>query len=270
MIAARHTMFNAVGMKIPDGTTFIIKTNTNTRILDISSLVKVSDSESIKVNWGDGSPVETYTSSASGLTHTYGSNDFFMVNISDDVSSIKLKNNTERRVVCYGCSFGSKITTIQNNCFQNMTAELNSANSYWCGLTTEEFVQGLHTWTDNRVLTVNATSIGQYSFFLWARNVRFTNIVTLSGPMFYAEGLRYAQNLTFDSLNTISNVDLFTGYSAFVNDSRTGYGYKTITFTNKTISQIQSMSNYPWQLTTATIPIDIFGTDGVIHSGSTT
>lgn len=149
-----------------------------------------------------------------------------------------------------------------------MTANLSTADSTWCGLTVDEFAQGLHKWTDDLVLTVNATSIGSYSFFLWARNIRFTAVTTLSGPMFYAEGLRYAQNLTFDAVNAISNVDLFTGYSGFTANGRMKYDYKTITFTNKTVAQIQAMTNYPWQLTNATFPIDIYGTDGVIHSGT--
>lgn len=266
MITAGHqAMLTKSGIKIPEGTTFLLKTNTNTRVFDINSLVKAQGSDSITVDWGDGSPVEVYTANVSGVSHTYPSNDFYMFNVSDDVSSIGFKASTSRQLIACFLSFGQKVATFQNQCFQNETVDTNSNNASWCGLTDEQLFELIVKWTTDIEVVINATSLGSYSCFPWARNVRFANLTSVSGTPFYAGGLGKTQNLTFDSPNVTIPGNYLKDWSTFMDGWRTRYGSKNLTFTNKTVSQIKSMSNYPWQANTVSVPVYIHGSDGTIE-----
>ena len=261
-IAAHHSMADPVTVS---GTSFLLKTNTNTRVLSIKSLVKDSSSSSITIDWGDGTS-NVYTTNVNSVSHTYPGDDFYLLRISDDVSSIGFKASTNCPVIACFLSFGSKIVTIQSNCFQNYTVDLNSTSSNWCGLSTQQYAALLKQWTSRHELVVNATTIGSYSFFPRCLNVHLVHPETLWYDAFYADGLKYVKNLVINY--NLQSQSFFNSYSQFIDNSATNYEYKSVTVSNKTVSQIQSMSNYPWRLNNATFPIYIHGTDGTINSGS--
>ena len=257
-------MFNAPGMKIPDGTTLLLKTSANQRVLSIKSLVKATGSDSITIDWGDGSPVEVYTTNVSNVSHTYAADDFYMFNVSDDVSSMGFKDSTNRYVIACFLSFGQKVTTLQSTCFQNYMVDMNSSNTYWCGLTDEQLFNTIVQWTSDREVVIAATSLGNYSLFPWARNLRFSNLTSVTGTPFYAAAFSKTQNLTFDASNVTINGDYLLDWTSFMNGWAARYGSKNLTFTNKTVAQIQAMSNYPWRATDVSIPVYIHGSDGTI------
>lgn len=264
LIAHRDGML-AYGIHKYDGTSLLLKTGDNTREVFIDSLVKHSSSQSIIIDWGDGSaPIVVAGSSASELSHTYPASKLYMLHISDDVAKVgfkKLKNY--RNIVAY-CSLGGKVSTISSLCFQDHEVDTNPSSSTWCGLTKQEAFDVMFDYTKDVELVVNASTLGVYSFFPRARNVRFTKLETVSGICFYSGGLYYVQNLTFDSPSTRIPGDYLYDWSNFFNSSPALYPYKTLTFSAKTVAQIKDMESYPWRAWSCPWPVYIRGIDGEI------
>lgn len=262
MIAGRRNAALTSSPVIPDGTTLLLKTYTNTRTYGINSLIKDSGSSTITVDWGDGT-VNTYNGDVSGITHTYSSDGFFLLNVSDDVSSIGFKGSTVYNNIACTCSIGSKVTTFQTNCFQNGEISTDSTSSSWSGLTVDDFFNTVAKWTSGKEVVVNATSFGGYSAVFPCRRLRFTSFSSVNGNAFYSGGLRLVQHIVFDSPNISLPTDYsLNDWSGWASGWGSRWGYKTLRFTNKTLSQVQGMAKYPFFPSSVTTPITIYGSDG--------
>ena len=263
MIAAHHSMAK-VSKRSYEGTTFLLKTRDNCRTKYIGNLVIANGSESITIDWGDGD-VDTYNTSVSDISHTYPATDFYVMSISDDVSSIKMRSSmldNDNTLVAY-LSFGSKITTIQSQSFQNQNIQTNDpGGANYGGITPIQLVDIVKEWTSESELVVNATSLGSYSFFPICVTLRLTNLSSFSGSWWYAGGLVPVQNLIFDSPSITIPGDYLMDWSGFMNGWNEYYEDKSVTFTNKTLSDIRSMSNFPWRATEVSIPVYFHGSDG--------
>ena len=270
MLGARGAIVGTPGIPSYTGTTLLLKTHDNTRVLDIASLTRADSSLPIELDWGDGT-VEVFNGPATDVSHTYLANGYYMLHINDNVSAMGFKSSvdTNRRVIACYCSIGSKVSTIYDSCFQNFNVYTNPSDVEWCGLTAEELCDLVMRYTGNTELVINAANIGGYSLFPLAVRVRFTALSRVAGVYFYAGGLSGVRDLTFGSPGVTIAGDYLYGWSSFFS-SRTWnqyYGYKTLTFTGKTLQQVQGMSNYPWRADEAGVPVYIRGSDGELRIG---
>ena len=78
------------------------------------------------IDWGDGG-VDTYSSSSFSPSHTYASSGLFVLNISDDISSLKYKGSTDYHNIYMTLSFGTKLLTLQSQCFQSAGYDYSAA-----------------------------------------------------------------------------------------------------------------------------------------------
>lgn len=245
------------------GSTFLLCIRDNFLRKEIGSLIMDSTSSSITINWGDG-VIDTYYENVSNITHYYAKSGMYILNISDDVSSIKMQKSTFQYNTVITMSIGSKITTLQGNCFQNEFIEINPARSEYSGITEEQQFQLVEKYTKGKEIVLNATSIGIYSCFVFANTVRFTCLNSYQGIYSYSGGFKPIQNLIFDSPNISIAGDYLYDWSTFMQGWQNYYNTKTLKFSSKTLNQIKQMSGYPWRAPESPINIYFIGSDGIM------
>jgi hypothetical protein len=109
------------------GTTIRVRIPDDSLTFGIENFVLSDGSESVAIDWGDGS-VQEFAADADHITHEYPHGGDFEIRISDGVSSIKLSGSSSQDPDYYEVyapmvrrveSNGARLTTIQANCFRH-------------------------------------------------------------------------------------------------------------------------------------------------------
>ena len=267
IIAARQSMWkNSIKPWIYDnGTNLMLRIPSAGYALTIGNCVKDSQSAKVTIDWGDG-VVDTYSSSSFSPSHTYASSGLFVLNISDDISSLKYKSSTAKYTIYMMLSFGAKLLTLQSQCFQNAGYDYSAAGQQ----STDEYASAMKSMFNGHIVDAYFTSMGSYACDCFrCTDLHFVNMEKITGSMFYASGLYTVQNLYFSNIaNNGINGNYLADWSAFMNGWITSpqayYDSKSITFYNKTCAQIKTMSYFPWQATSVSVPVYFHGSDGTI------
>lgn len=262
LLGARQSLFGKFSSNWPytNGTNILITISTDNKSYTISNLVKDSTSTSVIIDWGDGNK-NTYTSSSFSATHTYIKQGYYVIYVSDDISSLKWQSSTSENTIYAMYSFGTKLLTLQGQCFQRCGVAIHNLSE------TDQikYFNWMKNKFKNNIVNIYFSSMGSYACDCFkCSNLRFVNMTSITGVMFYAGGLNHVQNLYFSKCNSIAGdylhdwSNFFPGYNI--------YDYKSITFEDKTCAQIKAMSNFPWQATASdvTIPVYFHGTDGTM------
>ena len=266
-IAARQSMWkNSIKPWIYDnGTNLMLRIPSAGYALTIGNCVKDSQSAKVTIDWGDG-VVDTYSSSSFSPSHTYASSGLFVLNISDDISSLKYQSSTTKYTIYMMLSFGAKLLTLQSQCFQNAGYDYSAAGQQ----STDEYASAMKSMFNGHIVDAYFTSMGSYACDCFrCTDLHFVNMESITGSMFYASGLYTVQNLYFSNIaNNGINGNYLADWSAFMDGWITSpqayYDSKSITFYNKTCAQIKAMSYFPWQATSVSVPVYFHGSDGTI------
>ena len=266
-IAARQILWkNSINPWIyNNGTNLMLKIPSAGYALTIGSCVKDSQSATVTIDWGDGG-VDTYSSSSFSPSHTYASSGLFVLNISDDISSLNYKGSTDHRNIYMMLSFGTKLLTLQSKCFQSAGYDFSAAGQQ----SMDEYASAMKSMFNGHIVDAYFTSMGSYACDCFrCTDLHFVNMESITGSMFYAAGLATVQNLYFSNIadNGI-NGDYLVDWSAFMNgwiaSPQAYYNSKSVTFYNKTCAQIKTMSYFPWLATDVSVPVYFHGSDGTI------
>ena len=109
-----------------NGTNLMLKIPSAGYTVTFGNCTKDSSSSEVTIDWGDGG-VNTYSGSSFAPSHTYVSSGLFVLNISDDISSLKYKGTNTDSTVYMILSFGTKLLALQGQCFQG------AGYNYWGG-----------------------------------------------------------------------------------------------------------------------------------------
>lgn len=107
-----------------DTTRFEVVTTSQYPTAGIYSATAIDSSTPIVVDWGDGS-TDLVTGDISMLTHTYSAAGTYVVEISDNISSINLKNDNaynNRYIITRVLNISSHVTSIPDNGFNYLQA----------------------------------------------------------------------------------------------------------------------------------------------------
>ena len=266
-IASRQSLWTNHIKQWPyvDGTNLMLKIPSNGLTLTLGNCAKDASSSQVVIDWGDGSQ-NTYTASSFAPSHTYAAAGLYVMNISDDISSLMYKGTNTGSTVYMMFSFGTKLLTLQGQCFQNCGYNYNS----WSQQELDEYFPLMKDTFRDHIVDAYFTSMGNYACDGFrCPNLHFASMTSITGIMFYASGLNHVQNLYFSNIASNGiNGNYLLDWSSFMNgftEAPTAYyDQKSITFYNKTCAQIKAMSQFPWKATDVSVPVYFHGTDGTI------
>ena len=225
-IASRQPLWDEGATK---GTVLVVAASAASRTVQLTSGTRAAGSESIQIDWGDGTKQEV--SSISYLRHTYPSEREYKIKISDDLQSFGYTNGSDadaiRQMLKEIVSVGSKVTSVASNGFNNCRSMRGVIN------------------------LPNVTSIGSYAF---GSACGITDFMLPSMTRLVQTSFYYGPTASKMYCDNVTQIDSeFWGY----------YGGRLVDLyiRNKTCQQIKSMSGFPFRAGAA---VRFHGSDGIV------